>query len=120
MTRTRYVGDRGELSQAVNYYKDEGYFKTSESATSVTLKYRNYGGVVKQFAVLLLAGWWTLGLANALYGMYAAHVSRDVVEVCVRGGGDSNDIPDAEDLSIPSSVVEQEAKAEAARKEADK
>jgi len=86
MTRTRYVTDAQAMDRVAADYADEGYTQVTTTADTVRLRHIDHGGLVAHALIVLVAGWWSLGLANLAYAVYRRHVSADIVEVCVREG----------------------------------
>ena len=79
MSRVRRVADRRELERAVDEFVTRGYKVESDGETSIRLKERDWGDAGTHLVLALLTGWWTLGLSNALYAIYARVTAEEVI-----------------------------------------
>lgn len=79
MSRVRRVADRRELEQSVDDYITRGYRIVSDGETSTRLKETDWGDSGTHLILAALTGWWTFGLANALYAIYSYATAEEVV-----------------------------------------
>ena len=79
--RTRTVDTDREREQAVDEYASDGYRVVHDGDTQTKVRKRDHGGWVGHLVLFIIAGWWTLGLANIIYALYRRIVSKDSVMV---------------------------------------
>lgn len=79
--RTRTAADAQHYEAIRDEYARDGYAVVSEGEATVTLRYRDHGGVLAHLGIFLFFGWWTVGLANLGYALWRRYASTDVVEV---------------------------------------
>lgn len=84
MSRVRRVDDRRALERSIDEFITRGYRLMSEGETSARLKEKDWGDGVTHFIVVALTGWWTFGLANALYAIYS-YVTADEIVIKLEG-----------------------------------
>ena len=58
------------LQQKVEDAKIEGWEVDKEQGDRVVMVKRKYGSLGGHILIFLLAGWWTIGLANVAYAAY--------------------------------------------------
>lgn len=88
MSRVRRVADRREMERSVDEFVTRGYTIKSESETSVRLQQRDWGDADVHLVLAALTGWWTFGLANALYAVYKRATADEIVVKLDGGPGD--------------------------------
>lgn len=92
MSRVRRVEDRRTLERSIDEFITRGYRLMSEGESSARLKEKDWGDSVTHVIVVALTGWWTFGLANALYAIYS-YVTAD--EIVIKLEGAAQDESDA-------------------------
>ncbi|MHC3438233.1 hypothetical protein ACYJ1Y_09035 [Natrialbaceae archaeon A-gly3] len=70
MSRIRRVEDTQEFERVIDDYITQGYKVQSRGEHSAKLKQKDYGSIVAHILIFIVFGWWTLGVANALYLAY--------------------------------------------------
>lgn len=79
MSRVRRVTDRREMERSVDEFITRGYRIVAEGDASTRLKERDWGDAGTHLIIAMLTGWWTFGLANALYALYRYTTAEEVV-----------------------------------------
>lgn len=79
MSRVRRVKDRESKEKSIDEFVTRGYKIKSNGETSTRLKKRDWGDAGTHLILALVTGWWTLGLFNALYAIYAYATAEEVV-----------------------------------------
>ena len=84
MARIRRVDDRREMEQVIDDFITQGYKVKSQGERSTMMKDKDFGSGGMHLLVLIFLGWWTLGIANALYAAYK-YFTADEVQIKVEG-----------------------------------
>lgn len=75
------------MERAVDEYLTRGYRITSQGENSTQLKERDWGDGGTHLIIAALSAWWTFGLSNVLYAIYA-YVTAEEVLITVEGDDD--------------------------------
>lgn len=78
MARIRRVDDQKEMEKVIDDFITQGYKIKSQGERSTMMKEKDWGSGAMHVIVLIFLGWWTLGIANALYAAYAYWTSEEV------------------------------------------
>lgn len=78
MARIRRVDDQKEMEKVIDDFITQGYKIKSKGERSTMMKEKDWGSGGMHIIVLIFLGWWTLGIANALYAAYAYWTSEEV------------------------------------------
>ena len=79
------VKDKDGLEQAIEDKQTEGFqLKSSTGTQAYMVRPGGYGSVLAHLIIFVVAGWWTLFLANIVYACYK-HIS-DKEELYVKIG----------------------------------
>lgn len=79
MSRVRRVKDRKSKEKAVDEFITRGYIIKSDGEIDTRLKKRTWGDAGTHLFLVLITGWWTFGLFNALYAIYTYATAEEVV-----------------------------------------
>lgn len=79
--------DRKSKEKAIDEFVTRGYRIKSDGETSTRLKERDWGDAGTHLFLVLLTGWWTFGLLNALYAIYK-YVTADEIVIKLETGID--------------------------------
>jgi hypothetical protein len=82
MARIRRVDDQKEMEKVIDDFITQGYKVKSRGEHSTMMKEKSYGSGGAHLIILVLFGWWTLGVANALYAAYE-YFTGDEVQIKV-------------------------------------
>lgn len=82
MARIRRVDTQKEMEQVIDDFITQGYKVKSRGEQSTMMKEKDYGSGGVHLIVLIFLGWWTLGIANAIYLAYA-YFTADEVQIKV-------------------------------------
>lgn len=88
MSRVRRVSDQKGKEKAIDELTTRGYRIKSNSETSARLKERDWGDAGTHLFLVLITGWWTFGLFNSLYAIYAYATAEEIV---IKLDGDLHD-----------------------------
>lgn len=83
MARIRRVDDRKEMERVIDDFITQGYKVKSQGETSAMMKKKDFGSGGMHIIILVLFGWWTLGIANAIYAAYK-YFSADEVQIKIQ------------------------------------
>ena len=78
MPRIRRVDDEREMEKVVDDFVTQGYKIKNQGQTSTMMKEKDYGGGAAHLIILVIFGWWTLGIANALWAAFKYFTSDEV------------------------------------------
>lgn len=78
MARIRRVDDKREMEKVIDDFVTQGYKVKSQGQRSTMMKEKNFGSGGIHLLILIFLGWWTLGVANALYAGYAYYTGDEV------------------------------------------
>lgn len=81
------------MERAIDEFITRGYRLQSEGESSARLKEKDWGDGATHLFVALLTAWWTFGLANAIYAIYAYVTADEVVIKIGTEDGDETDEP---------------------------
>ena len=84
MARIRRVDDKREMEQVTDDFITQGYKVKSSGERSTMMKEKDFGSGGMHLLVLVFLGWWTLGIANALYAAYKYFTAAEV-QIKVQG-----------------------------------
>lgn len=84
MARIRRVDDERDMEKVIDDFITQGYKVKSRGERSTMMKEKNYGSGFAHLVILVLVGWWTLGIANVVYAAYK-YYSADEVQIKVEG-----------------------------------
>jgi hypothetical protein len=76
--RLRKVKSKEELEERVDDYMTQGYEILEEGTLTTLLRKKSWGSAGGHVLCLIFVGWWTLGIANAIYAAIA-HYAADKV-----------------------------------------
>lgn len=79
MARVRRVESRKELERSIDEFITRGYELESKGEGCAHLRDRDWGRAETHLFIAGLTGWWTFGLANALYAIYRRVNAEKVV-----------------------------------------
>lgn len=78
MARIRRVDNEKEMEQVIDDFITQGYKVKSRGQQSTMMKEKTYGSVGIHVIIGIFVGWWTLGIANAIYLAYAYFTAPEV------------------------------------------
>jgi len=84
MARIRRVDDEREMEKVIDDFITQGYKVKSRGERSTMMKEKSYGSGFAHLIILIFVGWWTLGIANAVYAAYK-YYTGDEVQIKVEG-----------------------------------
>ncbi len=76
--RIRRVKDRRDMEVTRDDFITQGYEVRSEGEETILLRKSTWGGSGTHVLIFLLTAWWTAGVGNLVYALYA-HNSADQV-----------------------------------------
>lgn len=79
MSRKRRVASKKALDVKIDELVVRGYSIKSRGESSARLKATGWGDSATHLLLAALTLWWTLGLANALYAVYARATAEEIV-----------------------------------------
>jgi len=82
MARIRRVDGQSEMEKVIDDYVTQGYSIKSQGQRSAMMKERTFGSAGTHLLILIFLGWWTIGIANAIYAAYK-YFSGDEVKIQV-------------------------------------
>lgn len=80
MARIRRVDDQKEMEKVTDDFITQGYKVKSQGERSTMMKKKDFGSGAIHIIILILFGWWTLGIANGIYAAYK-YFSADEVQI---------------------------------------
>lgn len=80
MARIRRVEDEKEMDQVIDDFITQGYKVKSRGEQSAMMKEKDFGSGGMHLLILIFLGWWTLGIANAIFAAYK-YFTADEVQV---------------------------------------
>lgn len=83
MARIRRVDDQKEMEQVIDDFITQGYKVKSRGEHSTMMKDKDFGSGGMHLLILIVFGWWTLGIANAVYAAYK-YFSADEVQIKIQ------------------------------------
>lgn len=83
MARIRRVDDQREMEKVIDDFVTQGYKIKSQGERTAMMKKKNFGSVGVHILILIFVGWWTLGIANAVYAAYK-YFTADEVQIKVK------------------------------------
>ena len=95
-TRIRKVRDREQLDTLIDDYITQGYKVTEEGGRTVMLQKGGWGEPLWHLIWAAVTVWWTCGLGNLGYAIYA-HANGPKVLLKIEGGRDSRSPRDDDD-----------------------
>lgn len=78
MPRIRHVDDKIELEKLIDDFVVSGYRIKAQEPSSVLMKKKDWGSGELHLLIFVFLGWWTLGIANAVYAIYARYTADEV------------------------------------------
>lgn len=78
MPRIRRVEDKKEMEKVIDDFITQGYKVKSQGETTAMMKEKDYGSGASHLIILILLGWWSLGIANALWAAYKYFTAAEV------------------------------------------
>ena len=81
MARVRRVADRKEREKLADEYITRGYRVTDDAEGTTRLKERDWGDPEAHLLLVVLTGWWSFGLLNAIYAGYRYVTAEEVVQI---------------------------------------
>ena len=78
MARIRRVDDEREMERVIDDFITQGYKVKSRGQRSTMMKKKDFGSGGMHLLVLVFLGWWTLGIANAIYAAYKYFTADEV------------------------------------------
>lgn len=82
MARIRRVDDQREMEKVIDDFITQGYKVKSQGERSTMMKKKSFGSGGMHVILLLLTGWWTFGIGNAIYAAYK-YFTADEVQIKV-------------------------------------
>lgn len=79
MNRTRRVKNQKEMDKKIDEYITRGYKVKMRGSHSARMKKKDWGSGGNHLIIALFTIWWTLGLGNALYGIYKRATAEEIV-----------------------------------------
>lgn len=77
--RLRRAGNPGEVENVVDDFVTQGYEILERGENSVMLRKKSWGTGVGHFVVAIFTLWWTIGLGNVLYALFAHYTAEKVL-----------------------------------------
>jgi len=68
--RVRKCDDETEYERVIDDHITQGYDVKDRGQDSARLKKTTFGGLGAHLVILVLFGWWTVGVANGVYAAY--------------------------------------------------
>lgn len=82
MARIRRVDDTKEMEQVIDDFITQGYKVKSRGERSSMMKKKDFGSGGMHVLIGIFLGWWTLGVANAVFAAYK-YFTADEVQIKV-------------------------------------
>lgn len=83
MARIRRVDDQKEMERVIDDFITQGYKVKSQGERSAMMKKKDFGSGGMHLLVLIFLGWWTVGIANAIYAAYK-YFTADEVQIKIQ------------------------------------
>lgn len=80
MARIRRVDDEKEMDKVIDDFITQGYKVKSRGEQSAMMKEKDFGSGGMHLIILIFLGWWTIGIANAVYAAYK-YFGADEVQI---------------------------------------
>lgn len=77
--RLRRVSSQKELENAVDDYITQGYEVITQGEKSTLLRKKTWGSAGGHVMCAIATAWWTLGIGNAIYAVYAHNAAEQVM-----------------------------------------
>ncbi|GAA0465361.1 hypothetical protein MUK72_00785 [Halococcus dombrowskii] len=78
MARIRRVDDQREMEKVIDDFVTQGYRIKEQGENSTMMKEKDWGSGGMHLIVLVFLGWWTVGIANAVYAAYKYFTGAEV------------------------------------------